>query len=167
MTNHDNPCLHCPDNCCSISGRCGLMLSKDEFEAHFKDHKQNLSVREENGMVIIAAKEGLMCPHFEKGGCRIYQERPIDCRLHPYQMRPSYEMKKQVKFILHTRSACPRKENLLITEKEAKALVTNFGTEVYGDKKIIVQHCDSMMARLRNKGEALLVKLCRKMGIPL
>jgi len=67
MTVHDNPCQACPDNCCSIRGRFGLMLSKDEFETLFKEHEQDLLVREEGKIVVISSKEGRMCPHFEKG----------------------------------------------------------------------------------------------------
>ena len=164
MQVNNNPCLNCPKKCC-IVGLIGLMLSKEEYETYFKEHEQNFLVRSEDKIVFLTAKEGIICPYFENEGCKIYDERPIDCRLYPYQMRLAYETKEKIKFILHSRSDCPRKANLLLPEAEAKALIMDFGKKVYGDKKIIVQNCDNLFARLTNKIEMLLVKLFKGLGV--
>lgn len=165
MATLDNPCRACPDNCCSIRGRFGLLLTKDEYETLFKEHKQNLNVREEDQFIVISSQEGNMCAHFADGTCTIYHDRPIDCRLYPHQMRLAYETTDKVKFILHYRSDCPRKAELLIPEAEARTLVRNFGRKAYGDKKIIVQNCDNIVARLGVKIEIQLVKLLKGLGI--
>jgi Fe-S-cluster containining protein len=129
------------------------MLSKNEFDSLFKDYENSLMVRVEKGIVILSSKKGDMCPHLENGVCRIYKDRPIDCRLHPYQMRTSYVTPKRAKLILHTRSSCPKKMKLLISEEKAKLLVMDFGREVYGDKDIVVQRCETLLSRITNKSE--------------
>ncbi len=165
MITYENPCQACPDNCCSIRGLFGLLLSKDEFADLFKKHEQQLNVRKEDQFIVISSKENAMCPHFYDGGCKIYLERPIDCRLYPYQMRLAYETKGKAKFVLHSRSDCPRKANLLLPEEEARKLIKDFGRNVFGDKKIIVQNTDHIFSRLMIKIEIQLVKFFKGLGI--
>ncbi len=152
-TVNDNPCEACTTNrgCCTLKGWCGLVLTKDEFEAHFKNHAEELFVRESNKYVIISTKEGRVCPHLAKdGSCRIYKDRPIDCRLYPYVMRFVFEKPRKVKIAFHTQPDCPQGEALLIPEADAKALITEFGKKVYGeDKTIIVQRQKGLFSRLR------------------
>ena len=168
MDARENPCLTCADTCCSLKGQYGLRLSKDEFEAHFKDRGQGLLVRVENSMVILSSQEGVVCPHLENGGCQIYPDRPVDCRLFPYQMQLLYETRNKVKFLLHSQSNCPERESYLLTEAEAKALVEDFGRNVYGNKRIIVQFYDKrLLPRIKSQCELLLVKLCMKLGSAL
>ena len=146
----DNPCMACITNCCTIKGLCGLMLTKGEFEAHFMRHAERLLIRLSDEYVIISSKEGQVCPHLEEGGCRIYHDRPIDCRLYPYVMRFVFKKTKRVKIALHSRSDCPQKEVLLSPEADARALVTEFGKKVYGeDKTIIVQRETGLVSRLQ------------------
>jgi len=164
MLELDNPCLDCRNKCCVV-GLIGLMLSKEEYEAYFKKYEQSFLVIPEDKLVFLTARDGIICPYFEDRGCKIYDQRPFDCRLYPYQMRLAYETKEKIKFILHSRSDCPRKTNLLLPEAEAKALIMDFGRKVYGNKKIIVQNCDNLLARLTNKIEILLVKLFKVLGI--
>jgi Fe-S-cluster containining protein len=168
MTVHDNPCLTCPDTCCSLKGEYGLRLSKDEFETCFKDREQDLHVRVEDKVVIVSTKDDLVCPNLGEKGCRIYQNRPIDCRLYPYQMQPVYETRRKVKFILYLEPICAQNEILQFPEDEAKALVEEFGRKVYGDKKIVVQIYENrFLPKLRNKCEVLFVKSCKKLGLDL
>ncbi len=148
----DNPCAACITNrgCCTLKGWCGLMLTKDEFELHFKEYSNGLSVRLTNDYVVISTKEGLACPHLTGSGCRIYQDRPIDCRLFPYVMRFVSANAKKVKIAFHTRSDCPQKNTLLIPEAAARALVREFGEKVFGgDKTIVVVREKGLLSRLR------------------
>lgn len=168
MTVPDNPCLTCPDTCCALKGHDGLRLSKEEFDAHFKNREQDLNVRVEDKITIISSKEGLLCPNLGDKGCRVYLERPIDCRLYPYQMLPVYETGRIVKFLLYMESACVEGKTFSIPEAEARALVHEFGKKVYGDKMIIVQvYRNEFLAKLGNKCASLWVKFCKKLGFEL
>jgi len=168
MSLNDNPCLTCPDTCCGIPGKFCLRLSKDEFEKHFKDREQDLLVREENKVVMIFSKEGKVCPNLEEKGCRIYRDRPIDCRLYPYQMLPLYETRDKVKILLYVKPRCVENKTFNIPENEARTLVEEFGRKVYGNKEIIVQIFeDRFLPKLRNKVETTVVRFCRKLGIDL
>jgi Fe-S-cluster containining protein len=168
MTAHDNPCLTCPDACCALKGNCGLRLSQDEFEAHFQDRQEDLHVRVEEKVVIISTKDGLVCPNLGEKGCRIYLNRPIDCRLYPYQMQPVYETRRKAKFLLYMEPNCAHHETFHFPEDEAKALVEEFGRKVYGNKKIIVQTYENrFLPKLLNKCEVWFVKFCKRLGIDL
>jgi Fe-S-cluster containining protein len=168
MTEQNNPCHTCPDSCCALKGHCGLRLSKDEFETFFRDQEQDLNVRVEDKIVIISTKDGLVCPNLGKKGCRIYEDRPIDCRLYPYQMLPMYETRRKAKFMLYLQPNCVQNETFLYPEEEARALVEEFGRKVYGDKRIVVQtYRDRFLPKLRNKCEVLFVKFCMRLGLEL
>ena len=162
----DNPCLACPDICCALKGKCGLRLSQTEFEAHFKEHKQNLLVRQEGKLVIISTKNGLLCPNLGDKGCRIYDERPIDCRLYPYQMLQMYETRGKVKFMLYMTPDCVADKTFHYPEQTARDLVTEFCRKVYGDKRIIIQVYENrFLPKLMNKCAVLFNKLCVKSRI--
>jgi Fe-S-cluster containining protein len=148
----DNPCAACSTNrgCCTLKGWCGLMLTQDEFERHFKSYADELFIRLSDNYIVISTKEGRVCPHLQAdGSCRIYQNRAIDCRLFPYVMRFVSVNAKKVKLAFHTRSDCPKKTPLLIPEAEARALVTEFGKKVFGeDKTIVVVREKGLLSRL-------------------
>ena len=167
-TDPDNPCLSCPDTCCGIPGKFCLRLSKDEYDTHFRDKEQDILVIEKDKVIMIFSKEGKVCPNLNKKGCRIYLERPIDCRLYPYQMLPLYETRKKAKILLYIKPECVENKIFNIPINEARALVEEFGRKVYGNKRIVVQVFeDKFLAKLRNKIETLFVKFCQKLGINL
>ena len=166
MGQEDNPCLTCPDICCALKGECGLRLSQDEFIAHFEAHRQGLRVRQEGSLVIISARDGLVCPNLGEKGCRIYEERPLDCRLYPYQMLPVYETKTAVKFMLYQTPTCVAGRTFNILEQEARGLVEAFGRNLYGERKIIIQIFeDRFLPKLKNRLVKLLVRFGHKLGI--
>lgn len=168
MSVADNPCQACPDTCCALKGECGLRLSPEEYAAHFQARAQDLRVRVEHKVVIISTREGRVCPNLGSKGCRIYPERPIDCRLYPYQLLPVYETKNRVKILLYLQPDCVANQRFAFNEAEAIALVEQFGRNVYGDKKIVVQiFRDNFLAKLKNKSAVLLVKCFQQMGCPL
>jgi Fe-S-cluster containining protein len=166
MTEHDNPCLTCPATCCSLKGESGLRLSRGEFETHFKSFEKDLLVREEGGMVVISSKEGLVCPHLGEKGCRIYPDRPIDCRLCPCQMLPVYETRKKVKIMLYLLPECVEDKSFNYLEAEARALVEAFGKEAFRNKKITIQVFeDKLVPKVKNKLETLFMKFLFKAGL--
>jgi len=86
MAEQVNSCQTCATNqeCCKV---LGLKLSRREFEKHFKKHSDRLSFIQYDRMFIVYPRLGLPCPYWdEKKGCGIYVERPIDCRLYPYDL---------------------------------------------------------------------------------
>jgi len=166
MTDQENPCLTCPDICCSLKGECGLRLSKHEFEALFRDRESDLHVREEDGIVIISTREGFVCPNLGEKGCLVYGDRPIDCRLYPYQMVPVYETREKVKIMLHLKPECVAERTFAYPEAEAKDLVEKFGRAAYGGKTVIVRVFeDKLMPKIVNKLELWLVKFLLKLGL--
>ena len=158
---NDNPCMACiritNHGCCGIKGSCGLMLTKDEYERLFKRHAEDLVIWQSAKFYIISSKEGRICPHFETGGCRIYRDRPIDCRLYPYVMRRFIKRGQRVKIGFHTRSDCPDKNHMLLLTPgtQAKSLIVEFGKKVYGENTTIIAHCEKgLVSRWGNKIEA-------------
>jgi hypothetical protein len=170
MYEQKNPCLTCPgpDTCCGNPGRFSLRLSKEEFEKYFKDREQDLLVSEKDKVIMIFSREGRVCPNLEKKGCRIYADRPIDCRLYPYQMLPVFVTRERVKFILYMLPNCVENRTFCMPESKARALVEEFGRKVYGNKKIDVQIFeDKFLPKLRNKCEVLCIRFCQKLGLNL
>jgi len=164
MMNTDNPCLTCPDTCCGTPGKFSLRISKEEFEKHFKDRADDLIIKEDGNVVMIFSKEGKACPNLGKKGCEIYLDRPIDCRLYPYQLLQLYETRTKAKLQLYIKPNCIENKTFFTPEEDATALVEEFGRNVYGDKKIIVQIFeDKFFAKLKNKIEVLFFKIFRRL----
>lgn len=162
----ENPCLTCADVCCALKGDYGLRLSAHEFEAHFREHTHALRVRQEGEMVVLSTEEGRVCPNLGDKGCRIYAERPIDCRLYPYQMLPVYQTKRRVKIMLYMTPVCAADRTFAYPEQQARTLVQTFCRDVYGDKRVLIQiYQNRFLPKLRNKGAALFFQLCTKFGI--
>jgi hypothetical protein len=137
------------------------LLSEDEFKRLFASHQDELSVRRSQKLVVITSKSGGPCPYWSKDGCRIYGERPIDCRVYPYIPSHVVEKGNRVKIVFHGRSDCPQKEKLflLMPEAEVKALLTAFGRKLYGEAKTIdVRHERGMVFRVLNRIEAALYR---------
>jgi Fe-S-cluster containining protein len=145
----------------------GLVLSAEEFRALFKAHQPGLSIRQANNIMIVSAKEGGACPHWGANGCRIYQHRPIDCRVFPYITAHVIEKRSKVKIVFHSRSDCPLKDQLYrdMPEADIKNLLTELGKSVYGSTKpILVQHERGVISRLRNRIEAAISRRLYRAG---
>lgn len=159
---HGNPCVECikssKHGCCALKGACGLMLTNDEYDRHFKAHAEGLEIRQSKKFHIISSKEGLICPHFENGACGIYHDRPLDCRLYPYVMRRFIERGRKVKIVFHSKSDCPDKPALfrLMQEAAAKELVVAFGKKVYGENACVsARHEKGLFSRLIYRAETM------------
>jgi Fe-S-cluster containining protein len=162
---HDNPCKVCTINqdCCTRLS--GLMLTRDEYDRHFRNHRDELVTRPVNGFFIISSGKGGACPHWENSGCRIYHVRPVDCRLYPYVIRHLIKRNQSVKIVFHAGSICLKKNPLyqLMPETEARALVMAFGKKVFGENTaIVVQREKGPFSRLRNRIEAALSRRLNK-----
>lgn len=155
----DNPC-----NACSLNQACcrrlsGLMLTRDEYERLFRNFAEGLSVKKSNGVVIVSSRVEGACPHWKYGGCMIYPERPIDCRLYPYAIRHLIEKRRKITIVFHDGAGCPHGDGLyaLMTESEIRALIVAFGRKIYGEQvTIVVQREKGAFSRLRHRIEAAL-----------
>ncbi|HJV66339.1 MAG TPA: YkgJ family cysteine cluster protein [Geomonas sp.] len=150
----DNPCLACAtgQHCCSRLS--GLFLAEAEFQALFQQYEHRLIVRRSNRIVRIYMANGGACPYWGANGCRIYAERPVDCRLFPYIPQHVIEKRKTVEMIYHDRSDCPLKDTLLplVRESELRLLLVALGKKMYGDgKNIVVRQEKGRLAQFRNR----------------
>jgi Fe-S-cluster containining protein len=129
----DNPCLTCSihQDCCT--NLHGLKLTRNEYEAHFRQHADVLSVSQDGGIVTVSKKNGGACPNWKSDGCGVYLERPVECRLFPFTMDRVDLKKNEVIIGFHSDVNCPQKEKLLMPEPEAHALMRRFATEAFGE----------------------------------
>ena len=134
MSNNDNLCSICEveQQCCK---EMGLKLSKDEYERHFKSHPGRFDVIHYSGMVVVFPRDDRPCPYLTGTGCGIYLDRPVDCRLYPYELNRMEEKRSRVEAVLYDQTDCPHKEELFIPIEEAEELVRELAREVYGPGK--------------------------------
>jgi Fe-S-cluster containining protein len=155
----DNPCISCSTNqhCCTQLSE--LMLTKEEFYGKFHAIEENLLVKQSNNSFIISPKGGKACPHWEKGGCGIYYDRPIDCRLYPYMIIQIVEKRNKVYITYTSKSLCPLKERLqiLMPKTDACKLVVEFGKKNFGEEKTIISlYEDGLVSSIRNRIETVI-----------
>ncbi len=131
----DNPCLVCNFNqrCCSQLS--GLRLSREEFEKYFKLHAEKLSILKYKKVFLVSTLNSSPCPHWGESGCRIYRDRPVDCRLYPYEITRMVEKRRRIEITFQGNNGCPQRDNLLMPVEEAKALIEDFCQTVYGRGK--------------------------------
>ena len=137
MSEQDNPCLTCKadQQCCKV---LGLKLSRDEFEQHFKAHSSRLTIIKYKKMYIVYPRNNLPCPYWDKkNGCGIYENRPIDCRLYPYDLHKLIEKNGVIEIEFYDQTDCPHKENLFMQPDEAKDLMKTLARNAYGQDKQI------------------------------
>lgn len=154
----DNLCDPCSTNqhCCTRLD--GLMLTRDEYEAHFKKYEESLLVEESDGVYRVSPRNGAACPNWGDGGCTVYPHRSIDCRLYPYIMARVDKGNGTLKVTLRMSSQCPKTDVLgrLMPKTEAYALATEFWRKVAGDETAIIVRCESGLAsRMRSWIQAI------------
>ena len=140
MTEKNSPCETCAidQQCCKV---LGLKLSKAEFEKNFKKHEGKLSVIKYDKMFIVYPRSNRPCPYWDdKKGCGIYEDRPTDCRLYPYDLHKIIEKNGTIEIEFYDQTDCPHKEDLFIPVEEAKELMKILAREVFGhDKPIMIE----------------------------
>lgn len=130
-----------------------LMLTDDEYSAHFQQHEKDLFVKHANGVYAVTPRNGNPCPQWSRGGCTIYRDRPLDCRLYPYQMARIRPEKDTLRIRFETSSICPQTELFLtlMPETEARALIEEFWRKVVGDEvRIVIERESGFASRLRS-----------------
>ena len=115
----------------------GLKVSVREYEKNFKKHSFRLTTIKYNKMVILFPKNNQPCPYWDKRGCSIYEDRPIDCRLYPFELNRMVEKKQKIEVVFYDQTDCPHKEALFIPVDEAKELMKALARDVYGSGKPI------------------------------
>jgi Fe-S-cluster containining protein len=150
MAEDKNPCMSCDveQRCCKTLH--DLRLSVAEFEKHFRRHADRLSVLKYSNTFLVSPQNQLPCPYLGENGCRIYDERPIDCRLFPYVLVNIENKRDKIRVTFHKDSDCPHREDLFVPLDEAKELMTRLAREVYGEEKPVqIEELDGGAARAR------------------
>lgn len=141
MSNQHNPCPQCVVNqrCCRELS--GLRLSKEEFEKNFKEYSSRLSIERHGNMYIVSVKDKIPCPHWKKNQCSIYNDRPIDCMLYPYEIYRIIEDYNSLNVFVCENPDCPHREHLLISREEVNKTIKTMLSSSYGfAKKINIVH---------------------------
>ncbi len=128
----ENRCSGCSTNQHCCRNLESLRLTRSEYFDHFADYRAALIVRETYGIYMVSAKKGQSCPHWD-GACRIYEKRPIECRLYPYTINNLWKWRRHVFITFHSRTECPFKERLLIPQGKAEKMVAEFTEEAFGN----------------------------------
>jgi hypothetical protein len=133
----------------------GLWTSEDELRSVFKGLEDKLLIRRSNNVAFVYLKDDGPCP-FWKEGCRIYANRPLDCRLFPYKMTNIIQIGNRIKITFNNLADCPKRD-VLMTEADAAMLVVEFGKMVYGqDANIVAQNERTVVLRTLNVLESYL-----------
>ena len=134
INNQDNSCFSCPieQECCRKL-RC-LRLTKSEYNKHFAQHLEKITIKDCDETYVISSKEGQPCPYFKNLKCAIYDDRPIECRLFPYTLGNIHKKNSCAIIGYHERTLCPNKKDILMPDKEAKRLIISFAHEAFNDK---------------------------------
>lgn len=160
-TDQENPCLACTENqrCCSQLS--GLRLSEAEFEKYFRDHSDQLTIIKDDKTFIVSSHGNGPCPYWQLSGCKIYNNRPVDCRVYPYEITEVLERKRVVEVRFRDSPGCPQRDRLFMPLEEAKALLKDLGQAAYGQEKpIIVRYAeDKKRSGLLGVFSPLVVKL--------
>lgn len=163
MSEAEHPCAGCVTHygCCSLKGSCGLMLTREEFEKHFEGYAEKLVVRSAEHFVIISSRHGCTCPHLSDDGCRIYQDRPVDCQLFPYMMSHVFHNRRRVRIVFHDKSDCPHQALIIQTPEAARVLARKFGQAVFGSGMSVVADFEerkTVVTRLHNLADKMLAR---------
>jgi Fe-S-cluster containining protein len=90
-----------------------------------------LDIKHEGPIYVITPKNGEACPNWHDGGCSVYDERPRECRLFPFTLFVRQQKSHAVSLGYHCDTRCPLKTELLRSEDEAQAIVSDFGREAF------------------------------------
>jgi len=129
----ENPCLACGtrQHCCRELEN--LRLTPAEYERHFQEYEEQLTVRRRGPVYKVYMQSGGACPHWEDG-CTVYEERSRECRLFPYTIGAVVIIRKRALVTFHAYdSRCSLVDKLRMPRAEARELVTAFAHEAFGE----------------------------------
>jgi len=132
---------------CSINQDCctnlvGLRLTTAEYNLCFSHHVGlgKVTAKREGFIYIINSDKKKICPNWKNGGCFIYEDRPLECRLFPYTLYVKKQTQKKAEVRFHLARSCPMVSQLRMTDHAAKTMVKNFCVEAFGvNMEIIVK----------------------------
>ncbi|SDR47873.1 YkgJ family cysteine cluster protein [Pseudovibrio sp. Tun.PSC04-5.I4] len=136
MSVSQNPCLACNigQDCCNRL--TGLKVSEAEFQTHFQHHADRISVLKTGKIYEISALDEKPCPNWEEQ-CTVYDTRPVECRLFPHTIGQVVEKEHEVLLTVHSRTSCPLKADLRMSESDAVEMTREFGVNSYGSNTAI------------------------------
>lgn len=157
----DNPCLACSINQGCCTSLKGLRLTQREFDANFAHHAGALHVDRDGPQYQVTARDG-PCPNW-RGGCTVYESRPMECRLFPVTVTGVTTVGERVLAIAFDRTNCPQAAQLRPSDRDARALIEGFLREAYGaDREVGV-----VFDRGAGRVGALAIKAVRRFNRPL
>lgn len=117
-------CKECPENDICCTGKTvdpPVLTPKDIWNI---SNKKSIPIKKfsipTNGTLAKMKTYNNKCCFYKNGNCSIYDERPIDCRLFPFDIRRND--KKELILIWYY-TACPKSINAKQYEKKARALL--------------------------------------------
>jgi hypothetical protein len=155
-----NPCLACSINQGCCSDLKGLRLTPGEYETHFARHAQRLHIARDGPQYQVSSKDG-PCPNW-RGGCTVYEARPMECRLFPVTVTAVATIGPTVVAVASERTLCPQKAQLQPSDHDARTLIEGFLREAYGAHRPVRVVFDRGPGRVL----ALAVKAARRLTRP-
>jgi Fe-S-cluster containining protein len=155
-----DPCASCSIHQACCSELSGLRVTAEEFERCFAAHADELIVEHEGPVRVLSPKGGGPCPNLGRDGrCTVYGHRPIECRLFPYTLYVRRAGDGHASLGYHGRTRCPQKAALLPSDAEARAMVTRFGRQAFGERVGLEVSREGLIERLRRRASSALSKL--------
>ncbi len=152
MSETENPCLACTiDQDCCTNLR-GLRLTREEYESCFASMEGSgkFTSRQEGPLFVINPDQSQKCPNWIGGGCSVYDDRPIECRLFPHTLYVKKRTETTAEVRFHLVHACPQAQALRASNAKAKAMVTAFCGQAFGpDVKVNIAEESSLERSLR------------------
>jgi len=145
-----DPCASCNIQQACCNELTGLRVSPDEDERHFAAHAARLDVTRDGPVVRVSTQDGGPCPNLIEGRCTVYDTRPLECRLFPHTLYVRRATPGHVSLGYHSDTRCPSKAALLASDDEARAMVTAFGRQAFGDQVALHVSRRSPLERLRH-----------------
>ncbi|NQU29261.1 MAG: YkgJ family cysteine cluster protein [Anaerolineae bacterium] len=146
-----NVCLSCSieQDCCR--NMSGLRLSEKEYKEHFDIHLEKLVVKQVGRLYSVSGKDGASCPNWIGEQCSVYETRPMECRLFPFTLGKVAHINDRVDISYHSRTQCPEKKILLMSQVDAHEMISTFAEDVFSDvDKINIEH-ERLFTRLKYK----------------
>jgi len=163
--NTENPCLACStdQDCCT--NLVGLRLSKTEYDLCFAHHAESgqVTVGREGPIYIINPDEKRKCPNWDCGGCSVYENRPLECRLFPHTLYVKKMTTTGAEVRWHAVPSCPLVRQLRMTEKAVESAAHEFCADAFGTQIQVSVRAESLPEKFRRKSGMFREKITRRL----